>query len=240
MREVEVINNYYAQIKVNLEGPMMSQGVMRCFTLYSFPMSEDKTEFVNPYNHKVSMEVNKFQTDPDTYEKILPEGKWCDWINVKIRDGAQGNYVDSVAAILRNDGLICDIEGNPYVALKNVENGKSYYIVIEHMNHISIMSAVACPFSTSADKAVLIDLTNPANIYSAGDPEPLRQKFSKYCMYAGDLNRDGFITSVDISKLNTAEINGSTYSCDINQDGVAVLSTDKSVIVDNNGKGCLF
>lgn len=241
MREIEVVNNFYAQIKVNLEGPMMNNGEMRCFTIYSLPTNDAKSEYVSPYDEKTSVEINKFPTDPDTYEKLLPgNGIWCDWIYVKIREGARGKEVDSTSALLRKDGFICDLDGNPYIAFKNVELGKSYYVVIEHINHISIRSAMDYNFSTNVDKLNLLDLTDPGNVYSAGDPDPLKLRFGKYCLYGGDLNRDGVISASDMINLYDAEANGSTYECDVNQDGSAIVGTDKTIILENNGKGNLF
>lgn len=240
MREIEINDNYYAQIKVFLEGPMQSNGEMRCYTIYSLPTNDDKSEYVSPYSDHLTVELNKFSTDPESYEKELSnEGRWCDWIFVKLRD-ISGKYVDSTSAILRQDGIICDIEGNPYIRFKKIEKNVMYNVIIEHRNHLSIMSSNTYSFSSSFKNPTVIDLTSPQNIYSGGDPNPLANVFGKYCMYAGDLNRDGFVTATDGTELSAASDNNSVYECDVNQDGMAAIGTDNPFIDDNNSKGLLF
>lgn len=241
MREIEINDNYYAQIKVFLEGPMQNNGEMRCFTIYSFPTNDEKSEYVSPYPDHLTVDINQFSTDPTTYQKILSEDKkWSDWIYVKIKEGPGRANIDSVSGLLRSDGIICDTLGNPYLKFRKLDKGKAYYIVIEHLNHLSVMTAVAHTFSTKSDDVRLIDLTNPNNVYSSGGDEPLKLVSSKYCLFAGDLNRDRVVSTSDIAVLKQAELDGSSYSCDINQDGVAALGTDRPIIKRNAGKVELF
>lgn len=241
MREIEINDNYYAQIKVYLEGPMQSNGEMRCFVYFSYPTSDDGLKFVSSYNDHLEIETNKFSTDPYSYEKMLPGGlPLCDWIYVKLWDEEYLRYVDSTSALLRKDGIICDIEGHEYIAFKNIESGKSYRVEVQHMNHLSIRTENKYTFSTSAENPTLIDCTSPNNVYSSGDPEPLKLRFGKYCLYAGDLDRNGAITASDINLLTVEAKNGSLYKCDVNQDGAAAIGTDDTYINNNNSKVTLF
>lgn len=239
IREIEVIENYYAQIKVYLEGPMMQDGTMRCFTIYSFPTNAPGTAYMSPYSDSLLIELDKFETDENSFEKKMDGGIWSDWIYLKIRN-SDGVYVDSTSAILRNDGIICDLEGRPYVAIKNVSADEEYNVIIEHRNHLTIMSENLYHFSPSADKPTFIDFTSPENVYSSGDPEPLSISFGFYCMYAGDLNQDGFVTLSDQAHLGDAVNNGWIYVYDIDQDGVAAMGGDGSYISTNNSKAILY
>ncbi len=240
IREIEVINNLYAQVKVYLDGPMTPSGEMNCFTSYVFPQNAIGTEYVSPYDATISIDINKFQLDPVTAVERFPDGNtWCDWIYLRIMDQSF-MYVDSVCGLLRQDGIICDLDGNPYIAFPHLEVNMSYYIVVEHQNHISVRSESTYVFSTNSEKPTLIDLTNPGNICSNGNEGPLKLVYDKYCLYAGDLNRDGFITTADVVTLKDATSQGVTYQYDVNQDGLTVLNTDKIKIVENNGKGVLF
>ncbi len=240
IREIEVIENYYAQIKVYLEGPMMQDGVMRCFTIHSFPTNDEQTAYRSPYIDALTIAMDQFETDPNTYEKIMKDGVWCDWVYVKIRD-TKGQYVDSTSAILRNDGVVCNLEGEPYIALKNIDANLSYELIIEHRNHLSIMGANPYSFSSSKTNPTLIDLTQPGNVFSSDDPNPLTLSLSGlYCMYAGDLNQDGFITVSDITALSITAAAGTVYTHDLNQDGIVLESTDQIFIDTNNSKTILY
>lgn len=161
---------------------------------------------------------------------------WCDWIYLRIMDQSFV-YVDSVCGLLRQDGIVCDMEGNPYIAFAQLEVNTSYYIVVEHQNHISVRSENTYLFSTNFERPTLIDLTNPSNICSNGNEGPLRLVFDKYCMYAGDLNRDGTVSTADVIVLKNYE---GSYLYDINQDGATAFTSDKIKIIENNAQGTLF
>lgn len=237
IREIEVINNLYAQVKVYLDGPMTLSGEMRCFTAFDFPQNDAGTAYISPYDNTVNLDLNKFLSDPVTTEKKFPDGNtWCDWIYLRIMDQSFV-YVDSVCGLLRQDGIVCDMEGNPYIAFAQLEVNTSYYIVVEHQNHISVRSENTYLFSTNFERPTLIDLTNPSNICSNGNEGPLRLVFDKYCMYAGDLNRDGTVSTADVIVLKNYE---GSYLYDINQDGATAFTSDKIKIIENNAQGTLF
>lgn len=242
MREIEINDNYYAQIKVFLEGPMQSTGLMKGFSIYAFPKTSDGTMYESPYVDKIKVDVNKFSTDEITYEKKFPDGgNWCDWIYIKIRNGARGEYVDSTSALLRNDGIVCNTEGKPWITFKNLKSDATYYVVIEHMHHLSIMSQNSYSFSTTYDKATLIDLTNPNNVYGIEyDSAPLTESYGVFCIYSGDLDGDYSVGVADLNILIRATAENSVYNADINQDGAALMATDQVFINRNSGKMILY
>lgn len=242
MREIEINDNYYAQIKVYLEGPMLYTGDMLCFWEDILPTTEDDLEYQSPYPDHLKISVNKYQTDPETFTKIIGEGvKWCDWIYIKIRDGAEGPWVDSTSALLAQNGVVYNEEGLPYIKFKNLEANKSYYVVVEHLNHISVMTNKSHSFATTESKATIVDFTLPQNIYGIDFiSDPLKLVFGKYCLYAGDVNRDGNITTSDVGEVGFASKNGSTYYYDINQDGTVVESSDNPAVNANISRVCLF
>lgn len=237
LREVEVINNLYAQVKVYLDGPMTLSGMMRCFTAFDFPQNSTGTAYLSPYDDAITLDLNKFLSDPVTAEKKFPDGNtWCDWIYLRIMDQSFV-YVDSVNALLRQDGIVCDLDGNPYIAFAQLELNTPYYIIVEHLNHISVRSESTYVFSTNLEQPTVIDLTNPMNICSNGNAGPLKLVFDKYCMYAGDLNRDGSVSTADVVVLKNYK---GSYLYDINQDGATVFTSDKIKIIENNAQGTLF
>ncbi len=83
-------------------------------------------------------------TDPND----LPEDI-VDWVFVQLRsaedpgspDLVLGNGVAGVSCFLRNDGALIDVDGSEGVLLPGIAEG-SYYFIIDHRNHLKVMSAV--------------------------------------------------------------------------------------------------
>ncbi|MBN1779705.1 hypothetical protein JW948_01140 [bacterium] len=70
---------------------------------------------------------------------VIPDDV-VDWIRVELRselDGSGENFSKSV--FLRNDGQVIDLDGSEDIILQAHEG--YYYIVVEHRNHLTVMSA---------------------------------------------------------------------------------------------------
>ncbi|MCB9206477.1 MAG: hypothetical protein H6611_04010 [Ignavibacteriales bacterium] len=69
-----------------------------------------------------------------------------DWVLVSLRsETSASSEVAKRAGFLRNDGKIVDLDGTSPLAFV-VENG-DYYVVVEHRNHLSVMSSSKITFS---------------------------------------------------------------------------------------------
>ncbi|MBN1997762.1 DUF11 domain-containing protein [candidate division KSB1 bacterium] len=82
-------------------------------------------------------------TDPNE----LPDDI-VDWIFIQVRtaknpgspDLVLGNGVNGVSCFLRDDGAVIDVDGSEGVLIPGIAEG-SYYFVIDHRNHLKVMSS---------------------------------------------------------------------------------------------------
>lgn len=67
------------------------------------------------------------------------QGNVVDWILISLREGfpSVNNTVFRTAALLRNDGQVTLVDSLPKLSLS-----QSYYVVVEHRNHLGVMSQV--------------------------------------------------------------------------------------------------
>ena len=232
-REIDVINNQYLSLKVLLEGPYVGKknGVdsMRCISKAMFnkyTMDPAGKGYVSPYADKMIIEEMP----------KLTGGTLCDWVYVKIRDGVKGNYVDSVSAFLRQDGVVCDTAGKPYLSFNKLEKN-AYYIVVEHRNHLGAMSKDPVTLkSTATDINMLVDFSNKDNVYQKLTVLPVKyNKSGVYVLYGGDLNRDGLISVQDQNNIIKSMKKIGYNVEDLNAD-ISVSTLDENIVIPNISK----
>ncbi len=173
---------------------------------------------------------------PGTYSAINdttgPAGKVTDWVRVQIRDGANPSIVlQERALLLKPTGAIVDTLGAaPMFALYN----DTVRIVVFHRNHLAVMSqdipsfatGTAYDFTASADAAFRSAPT---------DPQPTVLRGGRYCMYAGDINQNGVISSSDFTSVLSgfgAGLFDGYFAEDLNLDGI-VNNTDLSLMLNS-------
>lgn len=178
LREIEIIDKKYLSIKVLLSGPYVKaqvQDSIRCYESVNFPKKQGF--YVSPYNAGLRL----------VDIPVLKKGTISDWVHVKLRDGEAGNYVDSVSVFLRHDGVLCDTAGHPYIGFSSKPGYKlkdSYFIVIEHRNHIGIMSKeeitlTASPITSGVSNGAngtFADFTAYTNVYGSDRSPNVMQK----------------------------------------------------------------
>ncbi|MDR3611340.1 MAG: T9SS type A sorting domain-containing protein [Ignavibacteriaceae bacterium] len=151
-------------------------------------------------------------------------------VTVELRNASNYGLVESQTSILSTAGV-----GQFYFA--NEIDNTPYYIVFKYLNTIETWSATPqCftngilnyDFTTGLDKAYT-DGSNP--------PLALQNNSSKYCIYSGDCNQDGFVTSDDFTGLDN-DYNNNSYHLvnDLNGDGFITMD-DYTFIENNNKKG---
>ena len=166
--------------------------------------------------------------------KAIPEGFFIPALNKLSRR-------DTCTVYLRNnfspyalvDSSKQVIDSLTYSGLFNFHNApdNTYYIEIDHFNSIQTWS-----------KAVGMYLTNDGTVYnydftSAGSQaygNNLKLLSGKYCLYSGDINRDGFVNLADLLPVyndGTGFLTGSFLVTDLNGDSIVDLS---DVTVCNN------
>lgn len=213
---------YYLKVKVFLEGPMQNDGTMASALKNLFPINLGG-RYDSPY-------------DPTIQIPSLPtEGaaRLIDWIKISLRDPANLSAVYtpyiSVSVFLLSNGAICDTEGNLYIRFKNLPSD-SYYIMVEHRNHLTVMSASPVKLSTSSSTATLIDFSVPSNVYGAN----VKMLYGVGVLYGGDIVGSGVIDGANRSavELNKTPIAG-YYWADLNMDGVVDQSDLSAGILSN-------
>lgn len=148
-----------------------------------------------------------------------------DTANVFIRNNTSPYaVVDSAISVL-------DSNGKGTFVFPNAINDTPYYIVVKHRNSIETWSKTGQNFSSGT---LTYDFTTSA---SKAYGDNLVLKGSRYCIYSGDCNNDGFLDGSDLSIIDNDATSFATgyLISDLNGDGV----TDGSdaIIAENNSAG---
>jgi len=124
----------------------------------------------------------------------IPDGV-TDWVSVELRISAAGPSAAQRSFFIKSDGNIVDTDGGTTDLQMAGTDAGSYYIVVRHRNHLSVMSASAVSLSTSAPS--LYDFSTGIAQYHGGDAKLLET--GVYGAYAGDANATGTVDANDRS-----------------------------------------
>ena len=220
-----------APTQITLNAKVFLQGAMRQDTMHNLLQTyfEDGTGLL-----PVSDPYDGSSTYDDIYNVQGVAGRVVDWVRVEIRNGFVPSFMlEAKNLLLKTDGKIVDIEGKePIFSFQAIP----VRVVIQHRNHVSIMSnalnftskSVACDFTTS-----LLQASN-----TASDPAQMIQVNGVWCMWAGDVNEeadmgiDGTDYNIVFVSNNNAPFDTYTKQ-DLNMDG-GVDATDLSIMFFNN------
>ena len=114
----------------------------------------------------------------------------------------------------------------------NAENGIPYYLVLKHRNAIETWSALPQTFSSNS---LAYDFTTGSNKAFANN---LKLVGSKWCIYGGDVNQDGFVETIDLNSVFTDNISGSSgyIPTDLNGDTFTEIE-DLNIVFTNSVLG---
>ncbi len=205
------------QVKVLLEGPFNSgTGLMTTDLNYQhmlpgqdhtlnpndgFNNDMNHTPIGHPYNippwNHAGTEGSNYGDPATNPGSILYPSTVTDWILVSVReaDSAATSEIWKCAALLHNDG-VAEFPGEcPCLEL---DNGEKYYILIEHRNHLDVMSQALVPNQNK----LVHDFTQSDSWIGTvfGGPFGVGQKFvgGEYVMYAGNGDTDPYGDENDI------------------------------------------
>jgi len=157
-----------------------------------------------------------------------------DWVLVSLRtDIYKANEVGQTAALLLKDGTVATLSPCP---IQTTETGP-FYIVVEHRNHMGIMSPVPIAIN---DGEINYDFTIQDSYKDATSVGQKPMISGAWTMFAGDINQSVDINSYDISgqdKTVWGNDNGlfdQYLPSDINLDG-NTTGADKILWEENNG-----
>jgi uncharacterized protein (DUF1501 family) len=145
---------------------------------------------------------------------------WVDWVLVQLRSPSDPvQVISQKAAILRNDGTLVNVNGDPQVDFLNVQESTAF-VAIFHHNHLPVMTDQ--PISLAELATTPLDFTDPTvGIYGTETRMTIN---GRACMVPGDANEDGVIDENDYSDYWSLQNGGSVpymqSEADFNLDGV--------------------
>lgn len=210
-----VTKSMQVAIRVFMEGPYAG-GDSMLTTL-------NKNHFIpaaQPYN------VAPWNYSGTEVDSTIPPGV-VDWVLVQLRTGTSSSTtIAERAAFLDKNGYIVDLDGVSPLKFKGVEPG-NYYLVVEHRNHLPIMSAdtISLPSTNIYDftKSKTSTYGNNALIDLGG---------GSFGMIAGDNDGDKVISVNDYNSIAHNFFHTGYYNSDDNMDGV-VSSADYNYVSGN-------
>jgi hypothetical protein len=206
----------YLSLNVHLEGPYNASGD----SLSSDLNAEGLIPSVSPYTE-----------DPDTVT-AFPDNA-VDWVLIQLREGPSEPALLSRSAILLSDGSVVDPDSLMGPIPMKTDSGY-YYIVIRHRNHLAAMS-VSSVLLTDRESAS-VNLSGEGRSYGPAGMKQLRTGL--YGLWAGDVSRDGQVTTMDYTAwYNAARSGASGYlDEDVNLDG-QVTTMDYTLWYNNARAG---
>lgn len=123
-----------AEIKIFLEGP------------YSSPTMNNSLGASIPIVHPYATLPWSYTGIESVSGSFLTNNNIVDWVLVELRTGSSAATATTVvsrrAALVRNDGVILDVDGSVDIDFPGISAG-NYYIAVYHRNHLAVISAVS-------------------------------------------------------------------------------------------------
>ncbi|MDR3669129.1 MAG: dockerin type I repeat-containing protein, partial [Ignavibacteriaceae bacterium] len=143
-----------------------------------------------------------------------------DSVSVELHDASSFALVDQDKELLSS-------AGTGTFKFYSAVNGTNYYIVVKHRNSIETWSASAQSFSSNLLSYNFT--TSASQAYGSN----LVLQSGKYCIYSGDVNQDGQVTSDDFTGVDNDNTNFDYHIAnDLNGDGQ--VTSDDFTCIDNN------
>jgi hypothetical protein len=176
---------YQGSPSINVNGKIYLQGAFNSNSMTTHLSQNSLLPSAQPYN-----------TAPWNYsgnEVLGSSSNIVDWVLVELRSSSNPSQVVSRrAAVLRNDGMLLEPNGNPGVWFPNIPEG-SYYVAVFHRNHLAVMSSAPVQLSSNSQ---LYDFTN-AMSKAFGNNPMTDLGGGRFGMIAGDGNGNGGVTIAD-------------------------------------------
>jgi len=149
-----------------------------------------------------------------------------DTVTLELRSAASPySLIDQSEVVLNNNG-----QGS--VKFYEAENNIPYYIVLKHRNAVETWSALPQTFLSNN---LVYDFTTGQNKAFGNN---LKLVGTKWCIYGGDINQDGFVETSDLNLVFTDNVNGTTgyVATDLNGD-IFIEVEDLNIVFTNNVLG---
>jgi uncharacterized protein (TIGR02145 family) len=176
----------------------------------------DVTQNVNTLNLTITALIEGFYSAQGSSMTIGP------MVKVELHDAISKEGIESRIGTLNTLGV-------GTFSFSNVVNGIPYYIVIKSSNTIETWCSSAQNFSSGT---LSYNFTTAAEMAYANNMIKIG---SKWCIYSGDVNQDGYVDSGDLLPIDNDYTNylyGLGLVTDVNGDGY--VDSGDLLIVDNN------
>ncbi len=211
---------------VFLQGPLTTSGTT---TMDDSLRSNSLLPTTSPYTDAITCDATVF--DVTGNDAII------DWVWITLRDKNDSTMVlASQSALLQADGDVVDVDG--VSALKLVSAADSYYVAINHRNHLGVMSASAVSLNT--DTVTSVNLSDATTSVFGGTNSVVDMGNGIWAMISGDFDENGQIQNTDTNALIQL-LGVSTYNkADLNMNGQVQNSDINNLLQPNIGKGEQF
>jgi len=146
----------------------------------------------SPYTDAATCDASVFN--------VTGDNAIVDWVWIELRDKNDNtNVVLSQSALLQRDGDVVSNDG--VSSIKPNVPSDAYYIVVNHKNHLGIMTN--SPISIGALGSTSVDFTD-TNTTTFGTQAQVTLASGDMALWAGDTNGDGLINfSGDVNRVST-------------------------------------
>lgn len=173
------------------------------FFSFSVAMFSNQTTAANLIENAVTYLMrDKVPTTKTLTVTALIEGLWngttmiSDTVTVELRN------TTSPYSVIESKPIVLNTAGTGSSTFTTAANSTPYYIVVKHRNSIDTWSASDQQFSSNQ---MNYDFTTAL---SKAYGNNLKLKGGKYCIYSGDVNKDGFVNLTDLNLIYNDNIIG--------------------------------
>ncbi|MFD0861108.1 reprolysin-like metallopeptidase [Sungkyunkwania multivorans] len=159
-----------------------------------------------------------------------------DWVWIELRSASDNSVlIDGRSALLQRDGDVVDMDGISAITFN--QTAGDYFVVIDHRNHIPIISTNTIFLDTSPKD---LDLsTSPTTVLGGANAVTLTST-GKYALIAGDYDGNGQAQNTDVSGMRPQLGNAGYNAADLDMNGQVQLTDINNVLRPNIGKGQQF
>ena len=115
-----------------------------------------------------------------------------DWVLLQVQETTNGGVIAAQSTFLGHEGYLLSDDGTTGI-VAHVHSG-SYYLVVKHRNHLSVMSAEPVPFTNEVVEYIF---TSGPDRFYGGASGTVEVDTDVWGMAAGDADGDGEVLAVD-------------------------------------------
>jgi hypothetical protein len=168
----------------------------------------------------------------------IPNTEVVDWVNVQIREtdavanATAATQVGEQAGFILDDGMVKELDGTGEMIF-DVAINDNLFVVLNHRNHIRVLSANEMTFSQDGGYDVYsYDFTTGlGQAYNSQQTIPVG--YSSACLYVADIDDDGNVFNSDLNLFLSVFPSFTVYSnSDLDLDG-NVFNSDINMFLVN-------